>query len=189
MTDKNSVIQFLVVGDLESAETLLNETGISLERSDIDPISRSLAQKAAREHARGEMGLTNRLNRRRLALEDFFTRGLDPERMIPKVIMPDGYQGKILMAYLTGGVADGTACLRSGDQWHREILKATQEEIEDLGFTASTVSPMGGAWVRFKPGRTIEIYGNSDDFGACDMTLAARLIRKAFPDRKVMIQR
>ncbi len=76
----------------------------------------------------------------------------------------------------TEPTSEGTLCLRSGDLWHREILRETEEEIADLGFDLTTVSPMGGAWVRFDEDQVITLYGSSDDYGECDKQLAAQLI-------------
>jgi hypothetical protein len=187
MTDKNSAIKFLMAGDLEATDALIQKVGMNLEESHIDPIVKSLEEKARLKNSRGDIRWANRLNRRRLALEDFIAGGLAPER-IPKVTIPEGYCGKILMVSLAGGLADGTLCIRSGDEWHREILKTTKEEIEDLGFTASVVSPLGGASIRFKDRGIIEIHGSSDDFGMCDKKLAATMIKDAFPGKDVMIR-
>ena len=44
------------------------------------------------------------------------------ERLIPTVILPDGYRGKILLVLIIRGETSMVA-LRSGDLWHREILR------------------------------------------------------------------
>ena len=62
-----------------------------------------------------------------------------------------------------------------------------KEEIKDLGFENALVDPMGGAFVRFEDNGQIEVYGISDEFGGCDKQVAVGLIRKAFPERKVVI--
>ena len=187
MTDKNSVIKFLMAGDLETADALIQKADMNFEKSDMDPIVKSLKEKVRLKNSRGDIRSANRLSRRRLALEDFIAGGLAPGR-IPKVMIPEGYCGKILMVSLTGGVADGILCIRSGDEWHREILKTAEEEIMDLGFTASVVSPLGGALIRFNDGDAIEIHGGSDDFGECDKKAAAAMIKDAFPGKDVMIR-
>ncbi|MBU0652398.1 MAG: hypothetical protein KKG96_05905, partial [Proteobacteria bacterium] len=50
------------------------------------------------------------------------------EEMIPMVILPDGYRGKILLVLIIRGETSMVA-LRSGDLWHREILRNTRAEM------------------------------------------------------------
>ena len=107
---------------------------------------------------------------------------------IPTAIIPDGYEGKILLVSVGGiGIKD-TIILRSGDIWHSEILHATEIEIRKFGIKAARVHEAGGAWVRFDKDGTIFIYGNSEDFGACDKNFAAGLLRKLFPKRTICIE-
>ena len=48
------------------------------------------------------------------------------EKMIPPVVLPEGYRGKILLVSISIG-AERVVVLRSGDLWHREILPALRE--------------------------------------------------------------
>ena len=113
--------------------------------------------------------------------------GCDPKKIIEKVVLPEGYAGKILMVVIMGGEIDNFVCLRSGDLWHREILRNTENEIRDLGFPNSIVHELGGAHVRFEKNNDIVIFGTSDDFGSCDKIYASQLIKQVFKDRNVMI--
>ncbi len=113
--------------------------------------------------------------------------GLDSEKIIEKVVLPEGYNGKILMVLIQGGIPDQNIYLRSGDLWHREILRNTQQEINQLGFTNSHAHPLGGAHVQFERNGEITVYGTSDDFGMCDKVYAAQLIQAEFRDRSVII--
>ncbi|MBW2660040.1 MAG: hypothetical protein JRC87_10700 [Deltaproteobacteria bacterium] len=117
------------------------------------------------------------------------THGQNPEKLIRRVALPEGYNGKILLVSVSVRQAWEMTCLRSGDDWHYEILKATEEEICALGFPQADVCPVGGAWVGFRPGGVIVIYGSSDGFGECDKDLAAKLIKKAFPEWKIIKQK
>jgi len=110
----------------------------------------------------------------------------DPEKLIDKIILPEGYNGKILLVMIVGGFLDGQILLRSGDMWHREILRNTENEIKELGFVDSGVYELGGAHVRFEK-NDIVIFGTSDDFGSCDKVYASKLIRQLFKDRNVLI--
>ena len=110
----------------------------------------------------------------------------DPEKLIDKIILPEGYNGKILLVMIVGGFLDGQILLRSGDMWHREILRNTENEIKELGFVESDVYELGGAHVRFEK-NDIVIFGTSDDFGSCDKVYASKLIRQLFKDRNVLI--
>jgi HAD superfamily hydrolase (TIGR01549 family) len=111
------------------------------------------------------------------------------QKSITPVILPEGYNGKILMIRIVGGKANGLVCLRAGDEWHREILRNTEQEIQALGFENSIVEPVGGAWVHFQEDGSIRVYGSSDEYGTCDKKAAADLISGAFPGRKVLIRR
>jgi len=107
--------------------------------------------------------------------------------LILPAILPEGYNGKILLMIISGGILNGRVCLRSGDDWHREILTNTREEFLDLGFENALVDPVGGAFVRFEDNGSIEVYGISDEFGGCDKLAAVDLIRQIFPARKIII--
>jgi len=110
-----------------------------------------------------------------------------PEKLIDKIVLPEGYNGKILLLMIVGGSLDGLILLRSGDMWHREILRNTENEIRKLGFLESAVYELGGAHVRFEKNNTIVIFGTSDDFGSCDKVYASELIQHLFKDRNVVI--
>jgi len=91
------------------------------------------------------------------------------------------------MVVVRGGDIDELVCLRSGDLWHREILRNTESEIKKLGFFESSVYELGGAHVRFEANNDIVIFGTSDDFGSCDKRYAAKLIQQLFKDRNVVV--
>ncbi len=105
---------------------------------------------------------------------------------IERIILPEGYNGKILLVMFKGGLLDGKICLRSGDMWHREILRNTENEI--IHFPDSNVYELGGAHVRFEKNNDITIFGTSDDFGSCDKVYASKLIQQLFKDRNVLIR-
>ena len=108
--------------------------------------------------------------------------------LIPPAILPEGYNGKILLVSISSTAIDKTVILRSGDLWHREILRNTLNEIRSYGITDAQVHQLGGALVRFEPDGTIIIYGRSQEFGACDKAHAAELVRDLFPQRRVEIR-
>jgi hypothetical protein len=98
--------------------------------------------------------------------------------MIPAVILPDGYRGKILLVLIVVG-EESLAELRSGDLWHREILRNTEAEVFNLGRTDAQVNELGGAFLFFEADGSIRIRGGSDEFGACDRDYAAALVKAA----------
>ena len=112
----------------------------------------------------------------------------DSKVQILPVILPEGYNGKILLVSVAGAMIKKKVILRSGDLWHREILRNTEIEIRGLGVADAQVHPLGGALIRFEPGGTIIIYGSSQEFGACDKEYAAVLVRNAFPARQVEVR-
>lgn len=185
-TGKNSlIIDLLRAGKLESAQDAMTRYPVELDDCVYHQVSEQLKQNFRRKRIQGDVRAANRLKRRIKALETFQDHGLDPEKLVPSVDLSAGYHGKILLAAVSGGTADGLVCLRSGDDWHHEILRNTQEEIRDLGFDNSIVVPAGGASVRFDQKGGIVVYGSSDAFGTCDKQIAAGLIRKAFPQKTV----
>ncbi len=124
----------------------------------------------------------------RNALNDPVGQRIEPDRQIIPVILPEGYNGKILLVSVSGEGIKKTVLLRSGDLWHREILRNTETEIKNLGFDDARVHELGGALLRFEADGDITIYGASQEFGACDKDYAAQLVREAFPGRTVRIK-
>ena len=111
-----------------------------------------------------------------------------PDSRISPVILSEGYNGKILLVSVSGHGLEKAVLLRSGDLWHREILRNTEVEIKNLGFENARVHELGGAHVRFEPDGTITIFGASQQFGACDKAYAAKLLRDRFPGRRVQVR-
>ena len=124
----------------------------------------------------------------RNALNDPGVPNTEPGRRISPVILPEGYNGKILLVSVSADGIEKTVLLRSGDLWHREILRNTEVEIKNLGFENVQVHELGGAHVRSEPDGTITIYGASQQFGACDKEYAAELVRDMFPGRRVEVR-
>jgi hypothetical protein len=110
------------------------------------------------------------------------------KRLIPEIILPEGDNGKILLVSVSGEGIEKTTLLRSGDLWHREILRSTEAEIKNLGYETARVHELGGALVRFESDGTIMIYGASEEFGVCDKEYAAEIIKKKFRDRTIHIR-
>jgi hypothetical protein len=107
---------------------------------------------------------------------------------IPAIILPEGYSGKILLVSISGAGFEDKIILRSGDLWHREILRNTEAEIRNLGFHEAGVFELGGAHLRFEPDGTIVIHGTSEQYGACDKEYAAGLVTDEFPDRRIDVR-
>ena len=116
------VLACLCLGYLESAQHLLQQAHVAPEPQDLDAILQDLESQAATEQAQENPRQANRIHRRLLALNVFREHGLDQERLIQAVDLPEGYAGKILLIDLHGTCSEGGTCLRSGDLWHREIL-------------------------------------------------------------------
>jgi phosphoglycerate dehydrogenase-like enzyme len=124
----------------------------------------------------------------RNALNDPAGHSTEPDSPINPIILPEGYNGKILLVSVSADGLKKTVLLRSGDLWHREILRSTETEIKRLGFENVRVYELGGAHVRFEPAGTITVYGTSREFGGCDKEFAAEIIRKKFWGRTVSIR-
>jgi hypothetical protein len=109
-------------------------------------------------------------------------------KAIPDVILPEGYDGKILLVLIQGDGFKNRIVLRSGDLWHRDILRNTETEIRNLGFHHLRCRELGGAHLRFEPNGSITIYGTSQQYGACDKIYAVKLVKKKYPDYKVQME-
>jgi hypothetical protein len=173
----------LLNGGLEAAHRTASACGITPDCSDFDPVLENLGNAARKD----DPVAVRRLERLRNSLEIWRDEGFFPQKMIPAVDLHEGYNGKILLAQVESGIIGRKIVLRSRDLWHREILVALETEIRERGFSEASVFEMGGAWVRSLPDGAVEIFGASDDFGACDKEFAAELIRSAFPGKSVRV--
>ena len=100
-----------------------------------------------------------------IEMEKMQSEEQDLEAMIPAVILPDGYRGKILLVLITQG-GRSIMALRSGDLWHREILRNTRAEMIRIGLRDVRVEEMGGGvptlrggWVDKDMGRQRRVWG------------------------------
>jgi hypothetical protein len=173
---------------LAAAIRLLKQSECVVDSAAVRAMILGYESQASRMQAAGESGEARRMARRAAALNGLLVHGPDPAQLVAETELPEGYAGKILLVLLTGGGFDDTVCLRSGDDWHREILHNTRAEIADLGFADAQVHPLGGAHAGFDSDGSIVIWGTSDEFGCCDKALAARLIARAYPGRTVRIE-
>jgi hypothetical protein len=173
---------------LEAAIRLLKRSGCEIDSAAVKAMILGYETRANQMQTAGETGEARRLARRAAALKGLLVHGPDPAQMVAETELPEGYVGKILMVLLTGGGFDDTVCLRSGDDWHREILHNTQAEIADLGFPHTRVHPLGGAYAGFDSDDSVVIWGTSDEYSCCDKEQAARLIARAYPEKTVRIE-
>jgi hypothetical protein len=173
---------------LEAAIRLLKRSGCGIDSAAVKTMIQGYETRASQMQAAGETGEARRMARRAAALKGLLVHGPDPTQMVAETELPEGYVGKILLVLLTGGGFDNTVCLRSGDGWHREILRNTRAEIADLGFPDAQAHSLGGAYAGFDSDDSIVIWGTSDEYGCCDKEQAARLIARAYPGRMVTIE-
>lgn len=184
---KNRLLAHLMNMRLEQAVAMQKEAPVPLQRSDVKTVLDAMLENRYRARESGYIGEVDRWSRRIYAIRGFRDYGPDPDRMINQVLLPEGYDGKILLVKIAGGVVASMTCLRSGDDWHRTILTNAREEIADLGFNRCTVHELGGCSVTFQQSGAVTIWGTSEDFGACDKGYAAALISKAYPERNVIV--
>ncbi len=173
---------------LEAAIRALKRSGGGVDSAAVRAMILGYETRASQMQAGGESGEARRMARRAAALNGLLIHGPDPTHMVAETDLPEAYVGKILMVLLAGCGFDDTVCLRSGDDWHREILNNTRAEIADLGFPDVQVRHLGGAYAGFDSTGSIVIWGSSDEFGCCDKDLAARLIARAYPEKTVRIE-
>jgi len=184
---KIDVFEVLKACRLEDALGILRQEPNQIPLSRIDLFIDELQNRARELLAAGEVGACRRLKRQIYALNKLREHGPQAETMIREVELEGNYDGKILLVSLAGGVLKHKICLRSGDEWHREILRNTIAEIRDLGFTGTRVYPLGGGFLRFETRRRLLLWGTSDEFGRCDMELAVQLLWRAFPETEILV--
>ena len=187
-SQKAAILGYLMAGKIETALSNMTEFQVDLKASDFDQVIKRLNEDMEIVLSKEQTRSAKRLNRIIDALQSLHRHGPDPGKIIPPVILPQGYNGKILLMSVSGGIIGDIVILRSGDLWHSEILRETKEEIQDLGLLHSDVYPLGGAWARFENDDTILIWGSSDQFGACDKEFAAEMIRKEGPEKEIKIK-
>jgi hypothetical protein len=169
---------------LEEAVKNSRESDLNPTKAEMDQIIESYA---ARRESMNPENFYHRIDQRIKVLKKIRKHGCDPEKIIEKTILPEGYSGKVLVVAIMGGVIDKLVCLRSGDLWHREILNNTKNEIKASGFFETDVFELGGAHVRFEQNGDIVIFGTSDDFGSCDKVYASTLIQQVFKNRDIRV--
>ena len=185
---KSAVLEQLQAGELEAALKQIAEFQVKLKASDFDGIAALLAEDLERSISEEDYRAAKRFKRLIGAVKSLSKYGPDPAKILNPVILPDGYNGKILLISVSGGIIENTVILRSGDLWHSEILREAREEIKDLGLVKSEAYPVGGAWARFQEDGCILIWGTSDQYGACDKQTAARLLKVIYPDKQIKIE-
>ena len=130
---KSTILEHLKAGELEVALKQVAEFQVSITPSDFDPVLTLLKADLKQHVSKEQFRSANRLNRIITALKSLQQHGSDPACILDPVILPEGYRGKILLVSVSGGIIENSVILRSGDQWHNEILRETQTEIKDLG--------------------------------------------------------
>ncbi len=175
-------------GQFEDAVELLSALGTTLSKADIDHISGHFQTSLREAVANNDFQSIRQVRLRTERFSLFCESRFDPNALIPPVILPDNYDGKILLVSIGGGVIEPVVCLRSNDLHHRDILKNTEMEIMDLGLHRTRVRELGGAGVSCGADGTMCIRGGSDDFGPCDRQLAAGLIGKVHPGKSLIIE-
>ncbi len=185
---KKAILEHFRGGELEIAMKNIAEFQVRLEPSDFNRIISFLEEELKQSVSNEQIRAARRLNRIINSIKSFCRHGPEPSYILEPAILPDGYRGKILLLSVSGGVIENTVILRSGDLWHSEILRETQGEIRDLGLVSSDTYPLGGAWTRFEKDGSIVIWGTSDQFGTCDKEAAAKLIKKIYPDKELLIE-
>ena len=186
--DEPQIIACFKAGELERAIALAAKLGMTLSEGEVRSITDHL--KAGLEEALSipDPIMTRRLRRRIDCFAALCNNGFDPKSLIPRVDLPDDYDGKVLLVAIAGGVIPEVIALRSNDLYHRDILRNTQLEIADLGLPRTQVRELGGACISSQSDDRICIWGSSDEFGPGDKEIIAMLVRERYPERTVVVE-
>lgn len=182
---RKEMLQQIQQGRLESAFALLVGNDITLASGALERPIADCLQSATTLKDAGNIRASLRYQRRAAALTILKNTGRLSGTVIPSVVLPEGYCGKILLVWAEGDCIQGRTFLRSGDDWHREILRGFEEEVQDYGFENVQIAPKGGAFARSKTDGSIALSGFSEAFGRCSREEAIQLVQTAFPDRTV----
>jgi cupin fold WbuC family metalloprotein len=182
-----AILDDLRAGRFEAALTALDQCRISPKPAELDAIVQELTDQLHQFLAAEDSRSAKQVRRQLRVLRRFRDSGIDSRHLILPVELPEGYNGKILLVSICGGVIEPAVCLRSDDVYHREILRNTEEELRDLGLTETRASQLGGAHLTVQADGSMHIWGASSQFGTCDKELAAGLIRARYPGRQVTI--
>ncbi len=190
MTDriKNAFAECLETYRLSEAMELMNEHPKVIDSTQIETNLTLLNGKIKQAKSKGQPGEAKRLKRYQRMLNNLYHHGPVLEKIIPKTELEKGYRGKILLLSIAGRNTEPVICLRSGDDWHYLILKNTENEFREFGLENLTVTPLGGAIVSFELNGDIILFGSSDEYGVCDKTIAAKLIKEEYPQSKVIVR-
>ena len=161
---------------------------MTLSESEINSILDHFRKELQQALLTKDAPMARRLRRRLDRFEAFCRCGFNPDGLLRIVDLPADYSGKILLVLVSGGLFDGKICLRSNDLCHRDILRNTQLEIQDLGLPSTQVHELGGAHLANESADKIRIWGSSEDFGACDKEFAARLVASLLPEKRVIVE-
>ena len=182
---RRQVLQLIRCGRLESAYALLCHHNITLDKPELTKLIMDCQERAGIEKKAGDIRASQRYQRRTVTLQLLRAIGHLSGSVIPPAVLPEGYCGKIMLVFVRGDCISGRTCLRSGDDWHREIVRSFEQEVQDYGFEKFLLAPQGGSFVEFQLDGTITLSGSSEEFGRCPEAEAIKLIKTAFPDRKM----
>jgi len=180
---RKEVLQLIRRGLLESAQALMRHHNITSNKPALTELILECQKQAETEKKVNNIRASIQYQRRTASLEMLRDGNYISGTVLPTALLPEGYCGKILLVFVKGDCISERTCLRSGDDWHREILRSFEEEVHDYGFEKFQISPQGGAFVEFQPDGTIALSGSSEEFGMCRREDAIQLIQTAYPDR------
>jgi hypothetical protein len=178
-------LRLIQKGLFESGQAVLAKHDIVLEGSVLTELIEDGLKRARTSRADGSIRTSIRYARRAAALTMLRDAGHITANIIPTVGLPEGYCGKIMLFVAAGVLIPERIFLRSGDDWHREILRNFEEEVRDYGFETFHITPQGGAFAEFQPDGAIVLYGSSEAFGRLEREDAIGLVQEAYPNRHV----
>ena len=170
---------------METALERLAGRGLVLETQRLNRVIEACLQRAQAFENDGDMRASIRYRRRATALDVLKETGSLSAAVIAHVVLPEGYRGKIMLVRVQGGCIPARNCLRSGDDWHREIVRGFEEEVRDYGFENVLISPLGGACAEFRSDGVIVLSGSSEEFGPCRREDALKMVQETYPGRTV----
>lgn len=184
--DKLKAIAHFISGEFEKGVRCALKAKEKLNNVEMNLINSAFERQMDEALSNKDWISARKVRRRMLSLSGYARSGFDPAGLIPRIEIPDAYLGKILLLSFSGGVVGCLVCLRSNDLHHRDILRNAELEVLDLGLRSTRVQELGGAFLRVEAD-LVHIWGESQDFGACDKMIAASLVEIQYPGKRIVM--
>jgi len=184
---RNAVIEHLSNGRIEQAELVARKLGYTPTNEDYQSVRTGIKENLENLAKQGQVSQAIRKKQMLKRFDQYRESGLNQED-IPQVVIPEGYQGKIILVEFRGKTYF-RGDREQGEAGHEKILGQFNEELRLYGFNADLYKhsdTKGGAYLSFGKDGSILISDSSYDLGECDKEEAKELVLSLYKDREII---